>query len=298
MNNNSDLYKNQPNQQSRRRSSALMNDDFDNTNGPTSPLPNLSKAKNPQSVLDSENFKSANRMLVAKNQSSDDEFDNIGKDEDVHNSIRNMKPLPLNSEKRFSVQVGTTTNRLNKEQDLTDHGPKLTENYEVLNQFPELDSNTLEIKKNIESTRQYFQYKPEIKEFQNYPYFQIRFKDSESSGVYWGQMWNHQKRGKGKILYNNGNFYEGYWKNDLPNISGREYCMNDKYQYFDGHYLDGLKHGAGYMVFNNGDSYEGPFNKGQPQGIGTKKMFLLDKVKDIDAKELPHDRYEGIGRDN
>ena len=61
---------------------------------------------------------------------------------------------------------------------------------------------------------------------------------------------------KGKIVYHNGDVYEGDW-------------------------VDGLKEGRGYYTWENGDVYEGEFKNGVREGFGEFKWANGESYKGL-----------------
>jgi len=62
-----------------------------------------------------------------------------------------------------------------------------------------------------------------------------KYKDS----IYYGEIVNDQRQGRGVLLYGNGRVYEGDWQNDC-------------------------KHGKGFEKYSNGTTYEGGFANSRP----------------------------------
>ena len=74
----------------------------------------------------------------------------------------------------------------------------------------------------------------------------------KNGDTYFGQ-WNtttNSKEGVGIMVYKNRSWYEGYWRNNLPNGKGR--WINYKGGYYDGDWKDNKKHGNGvYKIIKN-----------------------------------------------
>ena len=88
--------------------------------------------------------------------------------------------------------------------------------------------------------------------------------------IYDGEVTNGKKHGQGKIIYQNGNIYEGAWNDDMKDGHGKMAISEPKvhllYQLYDypcnvyeGAYKDGEKNGQGRYIFSDGDVYEGAF---------------------------------------
>ena len=74
------------------------------------------------------------------------------------------------------------------------------------------------------------------------------------------------------MIYNNGDKYEGEWKNDLKHGNGimnykngeKFYFSKDKFEEiekYDGYWEKNKKNGKGIIYFKNGDKLESNFNK-------------------------------------
>ena len=83
------------------------------------------------------------------------------------------------------------------------------------------------------------------------------------NGRYVGQVVN-LKEGNGIYYYNNGERYEGDWKNDLKEGKGI-YYYNDGDRY-EGDYKDSKKEGKGIYYFNDGDRSMGDYSNDKPIG--------------------------------
>ena len=100
-----------------------------------------------------------------------------------------------------------------------------------------------------------------------------------------------KNEGIGKLIYENGNYYIGQFKNDLANGKGIVYdkngsiiykgdFINDKREgngkifdkdgnYYIGHFKDDLANGKGIVYYKNGNiMYEGDFLNGKKEGNG------------------------------
>ena len=84
--------------------------------------------------------------------------------------------------------------------------------------------------------------------------------------------------GKGKMIWKNGDIYEGEWKNDNKEGKGI-YYKNDGSKY-DGYFKNGLQEGKGIMYYANGDRYEGDWVKGKWEGKGIYYYLNGEKRKE------------------
>lgn len=73
---------------------------------------------------------------------------------------------------------------------------------------------------------------------------------------YLGEIANGLPNGQGKILYSNGNWYEGGFKDGLRNGDGILYNASKK-QWYVGHFTNDKANGNGVYYYSNGDWYEG-----------------------------------------
>jgi len=89
-----------------------------------------------------------------------------------------------------------------------------------------------------------------------------RYKDC----VYFGEIINSKRHGKGIMVYADTRIYEGEWENDLKHGSGLEILSNgNKYE---GHFLNGKPEGVGTFTWTNGEIYEGEWKNGLKHGSG------------------------------
>lgn len=103
-------------------------------------------------------------------------------------------------------------------------------------------------------------------------------------------MQNHKRHGRGKFLFSDGAFYQGYWKNDIPfgfgrliRVNGDSYegmCQNFKAngkgtftdfkgQYmYKGDWVEDKKNGQGEEIVKGNYKYKGEFKNGVFHGNG------------------------------
>jgi hypothetical protein len=67
---------------------------------------------------------------------------------------------------------------------------------------------------------------------------------------------NRQPDGHGKFTDDQGNEYDGQWKNGLPDGKG-SFKSRDKRTVYEGFWTKGLRHGIGKMIWEGGDVYSG-----------------------------------------
>ena len=81
-----------------------------------------------------------------------------------------------------------------------------------------------------------------------------------------GEFKNEIKEGKGKMIYKNGDIYEGEFKNDKREGNGK---MNYKNRdIYEGEYKNDEREGNGKMIYKNGDIYEGKYKNDKREGNG------------------------------
>ena len=108
-------------------------------------------------------------------------------------------------------------------------------------------------------------------------------------GKFIGTLINYKKEGKGKFSYNDGNTYEGEYKNDMREGRGiYRYKNGDKYI---GEWKKDKKHGKGIIFFSNGERYEGDFKEGNFDGFGM--FYYINGEKYIG--EYTNGRRDGYG---
>ena len=71
---------------------------------------------------------------------------------------------------------------------------------------------------------------------------------------------------KEKEYFNNGDIYEGDWKNDNRTGKGIYYFKSGNR--YEGDFKNGKKEGKGIFYYNNGNRYEGDFKNDKYEGKG------------------------------
>ena len=89
----------------------------------------------------------------------------------------------------------------------------------------------------------------------------------EDGEYYIGYWANDKREGEGTNSYSNGNIYKGTFKNGKKDGEGiYKWSNGDSYQ---GKWKNDMMHGKGRYEFSNGDIYDGYFEKDKINGIGT-----------------------------
>ena len=89
----------------------------------------------------------------------------------------------------------------------------------------------------------------------------------EDGEYYIGYWANDKREGEGTNSYSNGNIYKGSFKNGKKDGDGiYKWSNGDSYQ---GKWKNDMMHGKGRYEFSNGDVYDGYFKKDKINGIGT-----------------------------
>jgi len=112
----------------------------------------------------------------------------------------------------------------------------------------------------------------------------------EGEVIYEFNSKSYLKHGQGKLLYSNGNYYEGGFSNDLFQGKGIFYDSKIKTLY-EGDFIQGIKHGEGVLKTNSGDYYTGGFREDRRCGFG-KEIY---RNKDIYEGGFKQGKREGNG---
>ena len=117
----------------------------------------------------------------------------------------------------------------------------------------------------------------------------IEYEDA----VYIGATLNGKRDGIGKLTYNDGDIYDGEWKNDQKEGKGIYKWGKGKWEgdIYDGEWKNGQQEGKGIYKFIIGDIYDGEWKNGQQEGKGVLKF----KSGDIYDGEWKNDQREGKG---
>ncbi|KAH7352138.1 hypothetical protein KP509_19G031600 [Ceratopteris richardii] len=94
------------------------------------------------------------------------------------------------------------------------------------------------------------------------PMVEMRYKN----GIYRGRCNGGLPEGKGRLSYEDGSFYYGFWKRGKRAGFGSFYYANG--DVFQGYWRDDQKHGKGWFYFHSGDRLYADFWKGKANGEG------------------------------
>ncbi len=88
----------------------------------------------------------------------------------------------------------------------------------------------------------------------------------ENGDSYEGSLVKGQREGEGQFVWASGQRYSGDWERDQPRGSGvLQFTNGNRYQ---GRIEDGLPHGQGVMKYASGDEFTGQLQRGSPNGRG------------------------------
>ena len=92
----------------------------------------------------------------------------------------------------------------------------------------------------------------------------IYSKDDKFNQVsYIGNLKDGKQSGKGKLVFKDGEKYEGDFENDLRNGFGvYTYSKENERDYYEGHWKEDKRSGKGKLVFKDGTKQEGIFENG------------------------------------
>ena len=100
----------------------------------------------------------------------------------------------------------------------------------------------------------------------------------EDGQFYSGEFKNDLPHGKGINIWPNGNVYEGECENGKRNGMGVYFNIRKKWRY-EGQYKDGKRHGSGIWHQEDGTFYIGGFENDDFHGFGT--LLSADGLKVI-----------------
>jgi hypothetical protein len=85
-----------------------------------------------------------------------------------------------------------------------------------------------------------------------------------------GTLVRGTKEGKGQFIWANGQRYKGDWAKGLPNGKGTIHFPNGNR--YEGDMKDGVPNGTGTIYFSNGNRYRGEVKDGLPHGMGVNRF--------------------------
>lgn len=104
------------------------------------------------------------------------------------------------------------------------------------------------------------------------------------------------KHGKGRIVYSNGDVYEGEWKDNVKSGTG-VYLFKDSGDQYSGQWKQGKFHGTGAYSYKIGHRYEGGFERGVRSGKGDFKWKNGSVYKGFWRNDLFDGTGEYIAKD-
>jgi len=121
----------------------------------------------------------------------------------------------------------------------------------------------------------------------------IYYKNGNLS--YEGDFLDNKAEGYGKMIYEDGEYYIGEFKNGKLNGNGKMYYKKGNLKY-EGNYVDGKMEGYGKYIFENGEYYIGEFkndkkmekvkNSIKMEIFNMKGIILMTKWKDMENSYL------------
>ena len=108
--------------------------------------------------------------------------------------------------------------------------------------------------------------------------------------TYFGEKKDGRKDGFGTIIFTNGDFYKGLWKEDLMHGFGK-YIQCDKGTY-EGTFSYNKKHGDGCFHYLDKSFYNGSFVNDKREGYGA--YFLYNRL--LYSGEWKNDQFDGSGK--
>ena len=116
-----------------------------------------------------------------------------------------------------------------------------------------------------------------------------------NGNIYFGQHKEFFKFGLGKMIYFNGDLYEGNWENDKRNGKGRLlYGQDGCIGVYVGEFLDDKRNGKGrYYDAVKEEIFEGEWNNDKKNGEGT---LAKRQTCEVITGDLRNDMFEGKQR--
>jgi len=86
------------------------------------------------------------------------------------------------------------------------------------------------------------------------------------NATYIGECTKNKKDGRGRIVFRNGEKYEGSWKNDKKNGHGTQHYVNG--MIYSGEWKNNVYNGKGILKYNSKEKYDGTWKMGKKYGKG------------------------------
>ena len=102
----------------------------------------------------------------------------------------------------------------------------------------------------------------------------------------------HLRHGKGVCYYNNGDVYEGEWKNDLREGKGKMYYSNGNV--YEGEWKNDRREGNGILYFCNGGVYTGEFKNNIISGYGKLSCYYATFVGTLELSGLDNPHFNVV----
>ena len=103
---------------------------------------------------------------------------------------------------------------------------------------------------------------------------------------------NNGKYIKGKYIWEDGKYYKGKFKNNLPNGKGIKYYPNGSILY-EGDFINGKFEGKGKYIYDDGDYFIGQYKNGLRNGKGT--IYYKNGIIMFEGEYI-NDKKEGNGK--
>lgn len=124
--------------------------------------------------------------------------------------------------------------------------------------------------------------------------------------TYDGEWINNKKHGRGIMIYKNMDTYDGSWENDMMDGYGTYKTIHN--EIYSGCWKNGFKNGNGRITYSNGDSYDGFWMNNTRHGKGryekkNGEMYVGEwnnNEKNGEGKYLTvnGNRYDGVWKNN
>jgi len=105
-----------------------------------------------------------------------------------------------------------------------------------------------------------------------------------------GNFQNYFKHGFGTYYYNNGNIFEGNWRDDKRDGFGKLYFNNGTI--FEGNWYMDHRNGNGILFYKDGSMFEGEFVNSLRHGIGKRSWPDGTSWRGVFQKRIPLDKGE------